>query len=144
MPYCPNCRYEYRPSVSVCPDCDVSLVERLPEEKPEDKTQRLEHSLDENMVEVFTAETPMEAGIVKGVIQECGIPVMFHSDVSELLRTDTGRGRYLTLVVPESRREEAEEAVRLALEGGKALEMDPEIGDEFPEDEVEVEFDEEP
>lgn len=32
MPFCPNCRYEYNPGVSKCPDCDVELVASLPEE----------------------------------------------------------------------------------------------------------------
>lgn len=29
MPFCPECKYEYRPEISFCPDCDVKLVDRL-------------------------------------------------------------------------------------------------------------------
>ena len=36
MPYCPECRFEYRPSVRQCPDCGAGLVDHLPEE-PEPK-----------------------------------------------------------------------------------------------------------
>ncbi|MBN1595554.1 hypothetical protein JW933_06475 [candidate division FCPU426 bacterium] len=30
MPFCPKCGYEYRPSMSRCPDCDETLVAALP------------------------------------------------------------------------------------------------------------------
>jgi hypothetical protein len=33
MPFCPSCRYEYTAGVTVCPDCDEPLVDRLPEEE---------------------------------------------------------------------------------------------------------------
>ena len=29
MPFCPSCKYEYRPEIKRCPDCDVELVDRL-------------------------------------------------------------------------------------------------------------------
>lgn len=32
MPYCPKCKYEYRPGIEKCPDCDVKLVDKLHEE----------------------------------------------------------------------------------------------------------------
>jgi hypothetical protein len=35
MPYCPNCRYEYKEGVKKCPDCGGTLVEKLPDEFPE-------------------------------------------------------------------------------------------------------------
>ena len=31
MSYCPSCRYEYRPDVSTCPDCNIPLAENIPE-----------------------------------------------------------------------------------------------------------------
>ena len=32
MPYCPQCGTEYRPGFNLCADCEVELVESLPEE----------------------------------------------------------------------------------------------------------------
>lgn len=32
MPFCPKCRYEYRPDIKKCPDCDVPVVDVLPPE----------------------------------------------------------------------------------------------------------------
>ncbi len=35
MPFCPSCRYEYEPHATVCPDCEVQLVDTLPEQNQE-------------------------------------------------------------------------------------------------------------
>jgi hypothetical protein len=32
MPYCPNCKYEYKDNVEECPDCGAKLVDKLEEE----------------------------------------------------------------------------------------------------------------
>ena len=34
--FCPQCRYEYKPGVNRCPDCDVELVSSLPPEEDEE------------------------------------------------------------------------------------------------------------
>ena len=34
MPFCPNCKTEYIAGITRCSDCNVSLVERLPDERP--------------------------------------------------------------------------------------------------------------
>ena len=39
MPFCPKCRYEYRPGIKVCPDCDLPLKDNLPPEEPEPKAE---------------------------------------------------------------------------------------------------------
>lgn len=35
MPWCPTCLSEYRETVELCPECNVALVEKLPEPKEE-------------------------------------------------------------------------------------------------------------
>ena len=37
MPYCPKCKYEYRPGIDICPDCGERLVYSLPEEALSDE-----------------------------------------------------------------------------------------------------------
>ncbi|KPL05467.1 MAG: hypothetical protein AMJ73_00720 [candidate division Zixibacteria bacterium SM1_73] len=32
MPYCPNCKYEYKDKIKECPDCGVKLVDELAKE----------------------------------------------------------------------------------------------------------------
>jgi len=39
MPWCPNCKDEYRDGFTKCADCDVELVEELPKEKVQDEEQ---------------------------------------------------------------------------------------------------------
>ncbi len=34
MPFCPNCRYEYRRGIETCSDCGAQLVDELPDETP--------------------------------------------------------------------------------------------------------------
>jgi hypothetical protein len=51
MPWCPKCKTEYRDGFTVCPDCNVELVEQLEEEK---------------MITISQAE---EIGIAKKFIQ---------------------------------------------------------------------------
>jgi hypothetical protein len=60
MPFCPKCRYEYNPGVTVCPDCDLKLVPKLHEE-PE------EELIDEDLVCVatFPYELPAQEGKLK-------------------------------------------------------------------------------
>jgi hypothetical protein len=31
MPYCPNCKYEYKDDIELCPDCGAKLVDELEE-----------------------------------------------------------------------------------------------------------------
>ena len=51
MPFCPKCRYEYLPTVSECPDCEVKLVAQLPLE-PEEPDEPLEAIEPEESVEM--------------------------------------------------------------------------------------------
>lgn len=38
MPFCPKCRYEYKPGVYNCPDCGEELVDQLPVEVTADES----------------------------------------------------------------------------------------------------------
>jgi hypothetical protein len=61
MPYCPDCRYEYRNDVSDCPDCDTPLVEALPGHQPL------------RLVEVYRGRSP-EVRILEEALRQEGIP----------------------------------------------------------------------
>ena len=41
MPFCPNCKYEYRPDIDKCPDCGERLVEELPVVPPDPGEEEL-------------------------------------------------------------------------------------------------------
>ena len=68
MPYCPNCRDEFRDWVEECPDCKVQLVDELPSEKPLPD--------DIELVELFSAQNQVSAYAVKGRLESAGIPAL--------------------------------------------------------------------
>lgn len=70
MPYCPECKCEYREGFSMCSDCRVDLVQVL-EEKAQSKT-----SGEDAPVPVFSSSQGGEAAIVKSILEQAGIPVM--------------------------------------------------------------------
>jgi hypothetical protein len=111
MPFCPKCCYEYFDGTPRCPDCDVELVDKLPPEPVYS---------DEEKVTVFVARDEMEAKIVKGVIEDAGIPVWEKSDIVKAVDPLTvGPLSQEGLAVPVSRADEARKAIEKALsEGG--------------------------
>ena len=72
MPYCPNCRYEYRPDVKACPDCRETLVDALPDE-PELK--------DPNLVCVASYPFDIDAQQAKLRLQSHGIQSVLVNEV---------------------------------------------------------------
>ena len=51
MPFCPNCKAEYVAGITRCSDCDLPLVDHLPEE------QHVEYEECGNCFEPVTAES---------------------------------------------------------------------------------------
>lgn len=63
--FCPKCGDEFREGFYVCPDCDASLVNRLPE--------REERPPEEEFVTVATFENQIEASVARGALEAAGI-----------------------------------------------------------------------
>lgn len=63
MPFCPNCKVEYRVGFTKCSDCDAELVERLPTED--------DGALD--MVEAGTIDDPEFGKMVCEALENEGI-----------------------------------------------------------------------
>lgn len=72
--YCPICRSEYRAGYTRCAECDVDLVETLPEEvvKP-------------GYVELATVFTEGEIALIKSRLDHAGIDYFFHGEQSHRL-----------------------------------------------------------
>ena len=68
MPYCPICRYEYRAGFSRCPDCDVSLVEELPEEEAERSVETVCVASYQFEIDAQMAKTKLEARGIPGYL----------------------------------------------------------------------------
>jgi len=68
MPYCPKCRYEYKPDVAECPDCGAELVEVLPEETGKDPNEP-----ERRWKLLYNATARSAAEFLKGALKSAGI-----------------------------------------------------------------------
>ena len=100
MPYCPECRYEYRAGFSRCPDCDVSLVEELPEEKVERPVETVCVGSYQFEIDAQMAKTKLEAHNIPSYLVNEVMSVT--SDIS-IVAADRGVRLYV-------RKEDAREA----------------------------------
>ena len=69
MPYCPECRDEFQDWVKICPDCNVALVDDLPDIVEEEIRGG-------PLVHIATVSGEIEAHIWKGILEEHGIHSM--------------------------------------------------------------------
>ena len=77
MPFCPGCKCEYRPEYARCNDCELELVEFLPEEDGEKPNRgNLE------LVPLASFPDPMEAQMFQELLESNGIVSMLQSDFS--------------------------------------------------------------
>ncbi len=132
MPFCPDCRYEYRVEATICPDCNQQLVDHLP-------IERSAGPLDGDWVSAGRVQTQMKAEIARGALESNEIPIVMvtgsaadtanaagnlgsgSSGISQL--TGDGSGGFTILV----HREQVEEA---------QLVLDAILGGEYMKDEI--------
>lgn len=116
MPFCPECKYEYNPGITRCPDCEVDLVESLPTDQSKDLA---EGASDADFVKVYTARDEMEAMMIKSVLEAAGIEVWDRSMVIHSLKWATvGPLAPEDLLVLEPHVEEATKIIEQLLESG--------------------------
>lgn len=114
MSFCPKCKYEYRDGIKMCPDCDLPLKAHLHEEEPEPKYT------EEALVTLVRVYDRLEADIMKGVLDSAGIPCYIQSDVSPYTRAAVVmRNRGYTIIVQESRYQDAVTALESAVQQGQ-------------------------
>ncbi|MBC8400119.1 MAG: DUF2007 domain-containing protein [Candidatus Marinimicrobia bacterium] len=103
--YCPLCQAEYKPEIKHCADCNVTLVEALPEET------KLEEV---NWVEVGDLTGRVYAEMVMEILNKNDIPNYVKSDWLTAIRGISGTGSttsVITLYVPEDNLEAAKAIV---------------------------------
>jgi hypothetical protein len=104
MPFCPNCRYEYLPEVTKCPDCDAYLVPELPDIHVDSEDIK------------WVALTPLSgvvyAKMVCEVLEQRGIPnytqSLFGSGGLGQIMTAGTVGAQAKIYVPEEQQQEAQ------------------------------------
>jgi hypothetical protein len=137
MPFCPKCRYEYLPTVEICPDCDVKLVPTLPLEPEEPEESEEPPDFEEpdvpsepEMLESFDNWIPL-ARIVSPVTSEMLLEALHSKDIPAILSDHTGyfgktgqmgvssyppiEGAVVTLFVPEEFVRDADQEARIVL-----------------------------
>ena len=77
--FCPRCKAEYRSGFVKCSDCDIALVDELPENRGIDKKARAELQ-DVELVVVRTYSTVVDAELAKSALESVGIDSMVRSD----------------------------------------------------------------
>ncbi len=66
--FCPKCRYEYNPGITICPDCNEPLVDQLPPE--EEEMDELEYA---HRVTVLTSSDHRVILMARLILEEEGI-----------------------------------------------------------------------
>jgi hypothetical protein len=83
---CPNCRAEYRPGFTRCSDCDVPLVESLPEPDPEPAPAshpQVDLSREPlELVSVFRSVDPGRIALAKSVLRSADVPFLMHNELA--------------------------------------------------------------
>lgn len=67
MAFCPNCEAEYKPGITVCPDCDIKLVAELTAEN------KVHDTSDGEPVALQSFKTGAEAEMVRELLERNGI-----------------------------------------------------------------------
>jgi hypothetical protein len=75
MPFCPKCRYEYRPEISECPDCNEKLVATMPPDPDEFESP---DNIDD-WVPIARMTSPQYAEMIVEALRNKEIPAIWSS-----------------------------------------------------------------
>ena len=89
MPYCPKCRYEYKPTIEICPDCGKKLVAELKQKKRK-KVATLEISEEKALIEpklklLYVSRNLIYANFLKETLKRNGIPCLIKRESMGLI-----------------------------------------------------------
>ena len=98
--YCPQCGCEYRDGFSECSDCRVPLLAGMPPEKTADPALGL--------VVVLETNDGFQLALVKGLLEEAGIPFFILGQITTLVTDVDGfLKKWVRVQVPRDREAEA-------------------------------------
>lgn len=80
--FCPNCKAEYREGFTRCADCEVDLVDKLPEEEEQD----YEIDPDIKFVEVLRTVDVIDIAFIKGALDNAGIHYYIKGEMMRNIR----------------------------------------------------------
>ena len=121
--YCPQCGCEYRDGFSECADCRVPLLAGTP---PAEPASEFDPTLD--LVVVLETNDGFQLALVKGLLEEAGIPFYILGQIATLVTDVDGFLKKWTRVqVPRDREAEARQLLEdlTPLEPGDNAEPEP-------------------
>ncbi len=77
--FCPNCKAEYQQGYTRCSDCDVPLVDTLPEES------HGEVDPDARFIKLFETNDQTDISVVKSILDGAGIRYFFQNDLMSVI-----------------------------------------------------------
>jgi len=103
MPFCPNCKFEYKPEVKFCPDCGEALVAEL--------TSQEETEEPINYVQLRRVPSRLYAEMLQEALKKQSIPCLIQAEDAGLMLGTLGTATTLKVViwVPQKLKAKAEE-----------------------------------
>jgi hypothetical protein len=125
--FCPQCKSEYRPGFTRCVDCDVALVEKLPEPDPATGTERS----DSQLQPVWNGPDQGECTYICTLLEQSGIPYKMFQGKEQFWKP---ADEAYWVAVPSELADRAKQIIGATVDaGGQALESA-----ELPPDDREV------
>ncbi|MCK5878555.1 MAG: DUF2007 domain-containing protein [Holophagae bacterium] len=109
MPYCPSCGYEFQVGISTCPDCKVSLMEKLPETNDTEQVS-------EKWVVVRRVSFMGEGKIIRGLLIANNIPAVVEDRSFGMIPESMGDLSVIKVMVREQDKEKAETLLKDQIE----------------------------
>lgn len=81
MPFCANCRYEYRPGITMCPDCNQPLVDKL-------APRTAATTPDQSWVPVCDVPSDFNSSLARGALESRNIPSIVMSSTFKAYGVD--------------------------------------------------------
>lgn len=100
--YCPKCGYEYEDGIKLCPDCNVKLVEDVPEHVKEPQFV--------DLVTIYVAPNYSVVPIAKSILEDAGIKYFVKNEIEQNLIGYTTMFEPIKIMVSKK---DAEEAIEL-------------------------------
>ncbi|MBI5511374.1 MAG: hypothetical protein HY903_21645 [Deltaproteobacteria bacterium] len=107
MAICPSCRAEYEAGTSRCAECNVALVDRLPD-----------LASSEDTADIYACYDPQQAVRLAEILHAEGIDVLVRDRSSNLFPTNVGKGAQRILAVATHETARARDLIAAAIKDG--------------------------
>ena len=103
MPWCPECKAEYRENFNTCSECNVALVDQLALDDNQLQNKEVKEQ-DEKWVFLINVADGLDADLKEGLLKSCGINVIRkHQAFGGFIKICTGISNTgVDFYVPES------------------------------------------